>query len=190
MQPPKSERYTIKDYLSRQGDGRWELIYGVPYAMAPGAGTSHQLLAGEIFGELRNYLKGKPCRTFAAPYDVYFPGGEAGDTVVQPDVLVVCDPTKIKTRGIVGAPDVVVEVLSPSTVSRDFVEKLELYRREGVPEYWIVSPKERSLLQYTLNASQYAMTRYSQGSLKSSRLPEFTLDIDALFATLDGLPED
>lgn len=190
MQLPKNERYTVKDYRSWPDDQRWELIDGVPHAMAPGAGVSHQSLAGEIFFLLRSYLHGKSCRVFTAPFDVYLSDEEDGNTVVQPDVLVVCDPKKITKRGVAGAPDIVIEVLSPSTAGRDFAEKLPLYQREGVPEYWIVSPEEKNIYQYVLTDGQYEMKRLSEGSLISSVLKDFALDVGALFAVLDGLPEE
>lgn len=156
---PQVERYTYGDYLAWPEDVRYELVDGVPYLMAPAPTLDHQEVVGEIFRQLANALAGKPCRAFIAPVDVRLPkAGEADkdvDTVLQPDVLVVCDAGKLDRRGVRGAPDLVVEVLSPGTASRDQLVKRRVYERAGVQEYWLVHPMDRLVIVYRLAAGQY-----------------------------------
>jgi Uma2 family endonuclease len=153
--------HTYAEYLTWQGDPRYELIDGVAYLMAPPAPTlDHQDFAGEIYVQLRLALEGKPCRVFIAPVDVRLPksneADELIDTVVQPDVLVVCDPDKLdRKRGVLGAPDFAVEVLSPSTASHDHVRKRRVYERAGVREYWLVHPTDRIVTIYRLENGEF-----------------------------------
>lgn len=152
------DRHTYADYLGWPETVRYELIDGVAYLMA-GPDTAHQELVGEIFRQLGNALRDQPCRPFVAPFDVRLPKpgqDDAGtDTVLQPDVLVVCDPAKIDRRGIRGAPDLVVEVLSPSTAGHDQVLKRRAYEQAGVREFWLVHPNDRVLTIYRLVEGHY-----------------------------------
>lgn len=154
-----AERHTYADYLSWQEDVRYELIDGRAYLMAPAPSLEHQDVAGEIYFQLRRALEGKPCRPFIAPVDVRLPKAneldEQIDTVVQPDVLVVCDESKLDRRGVRGAPDFVVEVLSSSTASHDHVLKRRVYERAGVREYWLVHPIDRMVTIYRLLDGEY-----------------------------------
>ncbi|WP_026611805.1 Uma2 family endonuclease [Methylocaldum szegediense] len=154
-----SERHTYADYLSWPEDVRYELIDGRAYLMAPAPSLEHQDVAGEIYFQLRRALEGKPCRPFIAPVDVRLPkvneSDEHVDTVVQPDVLVVCDESKLDRRGVRGAPDFVVEVLSSSTASHDHVLKRRVYERAGVREYWLVHPIDRMVTIYRLLDGEY-----------------------------------
>lgn len=154
-----SIQHTYADYLSWPEDTRYELIDGIAYAMAPAPTLDHQDIAGEIYAQLHNALKGKPCRPFIAPVDVRLPKTNEADaqtdTVVQPDVLVVCDPDKLDRRGVRGAPDFVVEVLSPATASHDHVLKRRAYERAGVQEYWLVHPNDRIVTIYQLVEGEY-----------------------------------
>lgn len=153
------EYHTYGDYLTWPEDVRYELIDGDAYLMAPAPTVSHQDIAGEVYHQLRNALRGKPCRALIAPVDVRLPEADEADeridTVVQPDVLVVCDPNKVSERGVRGAPDWVLEVLSPSTAGHDQVKKLALYERHGVREYWLVQPWGKVLTVYTLRDGAY-----------------------------------
>ncbi len=153
------EYHTYGDYLAWPEDVRYELIDGDAYRMAPTPTISHQDIAGEVYHQLRNALSGKPCRALIAPVDVRLPKAdetdECIDTVVQPDVLVICDEKKVSERGVRGAPDWVLEVLSPSTASHDQVKKLALYERHGVREYWLVQPWGKVLTVYTLKDGAY-----------------------------------
>ncbi|MBI4745712.1 MAG: Uma2 family endonuclease [Deltaproteobacteria bacterium] len=134
----KKEKYTWQDYLDWSDDERWEVIEGVAYNMTPSPSFTHQKIAGNVYGILRDKLRGKPCTPAIAPLDVYL------DDInfVQPDVMVVCDKNKLKEK-IYGAPDVIIEVLSPHTSLKDKREKKALYERNGVKEYVIVDPLEQ-----------------------------------------------
>jgi Uma2 family endonuclease len=137
-------RYTYGDYVQWEGDERWELIDGVPFDMSPAPNTEHQRIVFELGRQIGNFLVGKPCRAFVAPFDVRLPERDEADdqvrTVVQPDVAVFCDASKLDKQGARGAPNWVVEVLSPRTSVRDQVQKRDLYARHGVSEYWIIDP--------------------------------------------------
>lgn len=153
------DHHSYADYLSWPEDVRYELIDGTAYLMAPAPTLDHQDVAGEIYFQLRRALEGKPCRAFIAPVDVRLPKAretdEQVDTVVQPDVLVVCDESKLDRRGVRGAPDFVVEVLSPATASHDHVLKRRVYERAGVREYWLVHPTDRIVTIYRLADGEY-----------------------------------
>ncbi|MDP2832016.1 MAG: Uma2 family endonuclease [Pseudomonadota bacterium] len=163
--------FTWDNYQSWPETERWELIDGVAYAMSPAPSTKHQTVAGNIFGKLLQRLSGKPCRPFIAPTDVRLSDLD----VVQPDILVVCKPGQITPSHIEGAPDVVVEVLSPATSTRDQREKKALYERCGVREYVLVDPLEHYAIRFLNGADGF-----DKGTVFG---PEEML----VFATLDGL---
>ena len=146
-------------YLTCPEDERWELIDGVPYNMTPAPTPKHQEILGELFRILANWLKGNKCRVYMAPFDVRLAGAEVLDTVidkvVQPDIAVVCNPQKIDDRGCLGAPDMVIEILSPSTFKKDLGIKLALYESSGVKEYWVVHPLDETVMVFQLQKGQY-----------------------------------
>jgi Uma2 family endonuclease len=146
---PKSERYTVADYMGWDDDERWELIDGIAYNMSPAPAIRHHDAASNLFVILRQRLKGKPCKPFIAPVDVVL----SEIDVVQPDVFVVCDPAKITPKNIQGAPDFIVEVLSPSTSRKDLREKKALFERVGVAEYLVLDPLERYAQLFRLDAN-------------------------------------
>ena len=153
----KHPGYTIEDW--KQWEGRWELIHGVPYDMTPAPSTEHQSismrLGSTLFAALEEAKRGAgggECVVFAAPIDLYLPGEES---VYQPDLVVVCDPAKVVRRGIEGVPDLLVEILSPSTASKDMARKRWAYEAAGVPEYLIVDPDEQYGLLLRLNDGRY-----------------------------------
>jgi len=182
------QHYVYRDYRQWPDDERWELIDGVAYAMS-GPSTGHQGIAMEMGRQLANFLKGKDCRVFPAPCDVFFyrlreQDEDDIDTVVQPDLLVVCDPEKIRPRGVWGAPDLVVEILSPSTSRKDQNEKFNLYQRSGVKEYWVVDPAGQWMQQYVLGANgQFGIevTFEKKGTLECRVLPGFNLSVAELW---------
>ncbi len=188
MELKQVKRYTYGDY-KQWTEGRWEIIDGRVYDMSPAPTVRHQQIVGRIYTDLASFLKDKPCQPYLSPLDVRFEEDDDADTVVQPDVLVVCDRSKLRRDGIVGAPDVVFEVLSPRSSTRDLIKKYNLYERRGVREYWVVNPDEKVVIRFTL-----AEGRFVQGDdapvLESQVLPGFSLDSAALFAALDGLPMD
>jgi len=138
--------FTWADYRSWPDDERWEIIAGVAYAMAPAPSTRHQIVIGNLFGRLIRDLAGELCRPFMAPTDVKLSDLD----VVQPDILVVCDPIRITPTHIEGAPDVVIEVLSPATAAKDLRQKKALYERAGVREYLVVDPLEHYAIRFLL----------------------------------------
>ena len=153
------EIHTYGDYRAWPEDVRYELIDGIAYAMRPAPTVSHQETAGAIYRQIDEQLDRSPCRVLIAPLDVRLPRGDeadaAVDTVVQPDLLVVCDPARIDERGVRGAPDWIIEVLSPATAAHDQVRKRDLYERAGVREYWLVHPTDRIVTVYRLENGRY-----------------------------------
>ncbi len=152
---PKHHGYTLEDW--KQWEGRWELINGVAYDMTPAPSTNHQEISSNLHATIWNALAeakrragGGACKVFAAPTDVFLDSG-----VVQPDLLVVCDPAKITNRGIEGPPDLVVEILSPSTAGKDWSHKRWAYEAAGVPEYLIVDPDEQVGVLLRLEGGRY-----------------------------------
>ena len=155
--PEADKKYTYEDYIA--WEGRWELINGTPYLMTPSPSVEHQRVSGRIFAQLFNHLEGEQCEVFSAPIDVYLAGKiEKGNEIHQPDITVVCDPNKIVKQGIVGAPDLIVEVLSPgSAAKRDKVIKFNAYQKYGVCEYWIVDPLNQLVDVFILDSDgQYS----------------------------------
>ena len=187
-------RYRYGDYRRWPDDARYELIEGVAYLMAPAPSTNHQTLVLELAFQVRSALEGSPCRLLLAPVDVLLPCGEEADdevdTVVQPDMLVVCDPAKVLMRGLRGAPDWVVEVLSPSSASHDQTIKLVAYERAGVREYWLVHPTDRVLTVYRLGADGYGKPDIQEltGETAVGVLPGVTIRWEPIVSRL--LPTD
>ena len=183
--------YTYGDYRSWPEDVRYELIDGIAWLMAPAPGRRHQELVGEIFFQARQALEGKPCRVYVAPFDVRLPKGDEADdtvdTVVQPDVLVVCDPDKLDDAGLRGAPDWVVEVLSPATAAHDQTLKLAAYERAGVPEVWLIHPGDRTLTRYRLVDGRYGrpVIQELEGVTPVATLPEIEIDWSPLDRRLE-----
>jgi Uma2 family endonuclease len=189
------DRFTYGQYKNWPEDQRWELIDGEAWAMA-GAGTRHQELVGRLYVGFRTFLEGKPCRVLLAPYDVLFPKSDEEDdavpSVVQPDLVVFCDPSKIRAANARGAPDLLVEILSPSTSRKDLNEKFRLYERHGVREYWVVDPWARTICVYR----PAAKGRFDRGELheaslgatkvESRVLEGLAIDLGPLFSGLEG----
>ena len=158
--------YTYADYLTWQVQERVELIKGRIFKMSPAPLRYHQEISGALFGEFRAYLKKTACKVFHAPFDVRLPKlqEQRNDddiyTVVQPDIVVVCDRKKLDRRGCIGAPDLIVEILSPSTAARDVKDKFALYEESGVREYWIAIPSEALLEVFKLDTQgKYRLDR-------------------------------
>jgi Uma2 family endonuclease len=159
------EKFSYADYLKWPVGERFELIEGVPYDMSPAPGVQHQSISFELSGLIYNFLKNKSCRAFTAPFDVRFiESANSKDkeifTVVQPDITIICDEKKIDAKGCIGSPDVIIEILSPSTAYKDETEKLKLYEKHGVKEYWIVNPDARYLLIYRIEDKNYGKPEY------------------------------
>lgn len=178
--------HTYADYLTWSDGERNELINGTAYIKEPPAPSrSHQEVVGDLYLQIRLALEGKSCRPYIAPFDVRLPkAGEADDcidTVVQPDVFIVCDLAKLDERGMLGAPDWIAEVLSPATASHDQIVKLPIYERAGVPEVWLVNPIDRTLTIYRrLKDGRYGHPESLElrGKTAISTIPGVTIDWD------------
>ena len=197
MALPKAtdHRFTYADYRQWPADERWELIDGVAYAMAPAPTISHQTLAGQLFRQIDEALDGAPCRALIAPVDVLLPTPDEVDdrttTVVQPDILVVCDPKKITEPNVRGAPDWIIEVLSPASARHDHLTKRALYDRAGVREYWLVHPVDRVITVYTLQDGHYGGPEIADmaGERVPTIFPEIVIRWQAILEKLpDGAP--
>lgn len=165
--PAENTRYSFADLLTWEEDGQMELLSGQVVMMAPPL-RSHQEVSGELFRQLANFLEGKRCRVYAAPFAVrlFEKEGDAPedvDTVVEPDITVVCDTGKLDKYGCKGAPELVIEVLSPSTRRHDRLVKLELYQRAGVAEYWLVDPENQSVQVLLLGKEGYLLPHEDYG---------------------------
>lgn len=157
--PAEKEYYTLADMLTWDESERAEIIDGEVFLMGTPS-RIHQEISGELFGQLRDYLKGKKCRVYAAPFAVrlFERDGDRPnkvDTTVEPDITVICDSSKLDDIGCKGAPDMVIEILSPSTRRHDQMTKLNLYCRAGVREYWIVDPEAKVVLALLLENGSY-----------------------------------
>jgi Uma2 family endonuclease len=148
------DHYTYRDYKNWPDDERWELIDGAAYDMSPAPRRLHQTILMQISSQLDTFFSGKPCWPHIAPVDVFLSDAEQGSddakNVVQPDAFVVCDKNKLNDQGVMGAPDFIIEILSPSTAMKDQTEKRKLYEAKGVREYWILNPDTFELFIYTL----------------------------------------
>ena len=181
-QPAESKYYTYSDYCTWDDSSRWELIAGVPHMLAPGPSPQHQSISGRLFKVLSDFLEGKPCQVFSAPLDVRLSADTYDDTVVQPDLLVVCDESKLDDKGCTGAPDMTIEVLSPSSQQRDRYQKFQLYRDAGVREYWIVDPESKTIQVHVLRDGDYITYVYSRDNAAPvSILDGLTIDLKYIF---------
>lgn len=147
------QKYSYADLLNFPENERYEIIDGNLYLMSAPT-VIHQGILGELYRQISNYLLGKKCKVFSSPIDVKLSGKKDDKkefNVVQPDLLIVCDESKIQKNCILGAPDFIVEILSPSTSSMDRVKKFNLYQKFGVKEYWIVAPEEKNISVFLLN---------------------------------------
>jgi Uma2 family endonuclease len=191
QEPDLTGSYTYAQYLTWQFDEMVELIRGKVFKMSPAPRVRHQEVAGELHRQIANYLRRKPCKVFIAPFDVRLPQPNKGTTdeeiitVVQPDVCVICDRSKIDELGCVGAPDWIIEVLSPRTSSKDLYEKFEVYEEAGVGEYWVVDPKGQTVLVYILDGKgkyQGQLKPYTRlDKLMPITLPELVINLEEVF---------
>jgi Uma2 family endonuclease len=183
-----SKTYSYADYLKWQFDERLELIKGKIFQMSPAPSRSHQDISVTLTVKLASFLKGKPCKVYAAPFDVRLPRNSKEDaaiyTVLQPDLCVICDLSKLDDRGCMGAPDIAVEILSPGNNKKELRNKYEVYQEAGVKEYWIIHPSERTFLKYTLDDKelfQPSKLMIGGDEITSLVLPGFSMDLDEVF---------
>ncbi|HNW35441.1 MAG TPA: Uma2 family endonuclease [Candidatus Ozemobacteraceae bacterium] len=147
-------KFTYADYLASPENERWEIIDGESFKMAPIPGSAHQEISAKLVDLLRAFFRDRPGRVIQAPVDVRLPkpreSVERTTTVVHPDILVVCDEEKIDERGLKGAPDLIIEILSSAAASHDRIRKRDIYEKHGVKEFWLVSPGDRSVTIFRL----------------------------------------
>ena len=184
----RSDRFTYRDYSVWPDNERWELIDGAVHSMSPSPTWRHQTLVLKLAGIISAAVKSTDCRLAIAPFDVLLSDSsgineEDIETVVQPDLLVVRDPVKVKEHGCVGAPDWIIEILSPSSTYRDMGEKLRLYERHGVGEYWIVDPVGDTVTVHVLENGTYGRSRlYTQDQrIEVATLSSLTVSLEEIF---------
>jgi Uma2 family endonuclease len=184
--PDEDRHFTYADYKAWELDEgeRFELIDGIAYAMAA-PNDFHQAILTELVVQIGNYLRGKPCKVRPAPYDVrlFYAEDESDDTVVQPDISVICDEKKRGSEGCRGAPDLVVEILSPANTAIEMQRKLELYQAAGVREYWIVEPQLKTVQTFVFKNGAYTGTVYNPAAvLPSAALEGLSITLNDVFA--------
>ena len=191
-----NKKYTYVDYQAWQLDEWVELIKGKVARMKSAPKWIHQATSFYLTRILGQQLTGKSCRAYAAPFDVRLAtvnvvtnrngGPEASETVVQPDISVICDPHKLDGQGCIGAPDWIIEILSPGSVARDTKEKLDLYEENGVKEYWIVSPGEKNISVFVLEGERYRLFAdfYKPGLIPVRTLTGFSIEWGTVFENL------
>ena len=192
-----TKKYTYADYLTWQFQERVELIFGKISRMSLAPKTYHQTLSKELLYRIRKHLEGKKCKVFTAPFDVCLPI-EADipeyktENIVQPDICVVCDLKKLDERGCHGAPDLIIEIVSKSSVKKDLHEKYDLYEQAGVKEYWVVHPNDISMSVYLLNSSRkYEFQKpYTLGdTLHCTVLPGLDINVEETYGDIVNEPE-
>lgn len=186
VQPDYVTKYTYSDYLEWDDDERWELIDGVAYMMSA-PNRQHQGMLVHLCNIFYNFLKGKPCKVYVAPFDVRLNADTFDDTVVQPDLVVICDHSKLDPAGCKGAPDLAIEILSPSTSKYDKTIKFEAYRKAGIREYWVISPDpdDKSLAVNILKGNDYITYAYLSNDIVPVHVLEgLTIDLSEVYAAL------
>lgn len=184
----EDKKYTYADYLTYPEDERWEIIDGVPYMQAAPS-PIHQEILMELSKQIAVYLTGKTCKVYPAPFCVRFPQGyekneEELKNIVEPDISIICDKSKIDDRGCIGAPDMIIEIISPSSIKKDRFVKFNMYEKAGVKEYWIIEPDQKLvsvfLLQKNERFSRPEMYTEEDG-INVSIFPDLTIDLSAVF---------
>lgn len=180
-----SKTYTYSDYLLWQFQERVELIKGFIMKMSPAPSMVHQRISNNLSFELNNYFRRKPCDVFQAPFDVRLPIASAkkDTTVVQPDLCIICDESKLDTRGCNGSPDLIIEIISSSNSKHDVDTKFKLYQEAGVKEYWLVEPNDKMILIYTLiNGKYIGLKPFTEGEkIESPLFPELDIALEDVF---------
>ncbi|MBC6111511.1 Uma2 family endonuclease [Pedobacter fastidiosus] len=183
-----SATYSYADYMRFEFEERLEIIKGHLFKMSPAPARLHQRIFGRIYNPIYNCLKGQLCEVYSAPFDVRLARKNQDDkeifTVVQPDIVVVCDKSKLDKRGCIGAPDIVVEILSPGNNKKELINKYEVYEESGVKEYWIVSPSEKTFFKYILDdQGKFQPTKLLTvgEEVTTPILPGFILNLEEVF---------
>ena len=184
--------FTYAQYKKWPEEERWELIDGEAYDMSPAPGMTHQKISGELSNQIYNYLDEKPCKVFTAPFDIFLPQIEESEdtisTIVQPDISMICDSSKLSEKGCTGPPDIVIEIISPSSGARDQIIKMNLYEKHKVKEYWIVHPIDRIVRKYILKNNQYEKPEIFDylGKPSFDQFPDLKIDLYKVFGIKKG----
>ncbi len=180
-----SKSYTWVEYMKWKFTERVELIRGHIVKMSPAPNVNHQAIVTSLCGIIYKFWENSPCKLFVSPFDVRLPipSSKKDSTVVQPDLCIICDENKLDEKGCDGAPDLMVEILSPGNSKHDLDVKFKLYEESGVKEYWIVQPESRDVLVYTLQNGCYIGLRpFAEGMVVQGLMfPELKLPVDDLF---------
>ena len=186
--PKPEQKYSYADYLTWDESERWEIIDGVPYMQAAPS-RIHQEISMELSTQFHTYLKGKTCRVFAAPFCVRL-DVEKNDNdiknVVEPDITIVCDSSKLDEKGCKGSPNMIVEILSPSTGKKDRVDKFNKYEKAGVKEYWVVEPDQKLVSVFLLqSSSRFGRPEMytDEDKITVSIFPDLIIDLSVVFST-------
>lgn len=190
--PEHNNIYSYKDYLEWPEDKRYELIEGTPYMQAAPS-WQHQAISRELIIQFGNYLKGKKCSVFSSPFDLILTDKEdkkQSNNVLQPDLLVVCDPSRLIGTGYTGVPELIIEIVSPSTARSDKFYKFNMYEKFGVKEYWIIEPDIKLVSVFILNKDK----RYGRPNLYSETdtvkvtvLDKLVVDLNIVFSNFSPL---
>lgn len=180
------QKYSYADYLTWGEDERWEILEGVPFMQATPS-RIHQEISGELYRQFANYLQEKPCKIYHAPFCVRL-DNEKNDkdikNVVEPDITVICDSSKLDERGCKGSPDIIIEILSPSTAKKDRVIKFNKYEKAGVKVYWIVEPDQKLLSVFSLQSDgRYGRPEMytDEDKINVSIFPDLVIDLKSVF---------
>jgi Uma2 family endonuclease len=181
----KSGIYSYGDYLNWDDECKYQILDGIAY-MSAAPSRRHQEIQVELLRQISNYLLGKDCKVYGAPFDVRFGDSELDENimnVVQPDIAIVCDKSKLDDRGCIGAPDWIIEIISPSTASIDYIKKLKLYEEQKVKEYWIVHPTDRIIMIYKLQNNKYGRPEIfsDEGFINTGLFTDFSIQIEEIF---------
>lgn len=180
MAIPQKQVYTEADYYALPEDVRAELIDGqIYYQAAPS--RVHQKISGTLYYKIRDYIESKngSCEVYPAPFAVKL--CEDRKTIVEPDISVICDRGKLTDKGCTGAPDWIIEIVSPSNSSHDYIRKLNLYADAGVREYWIVNPIEQSIFVYHLEKDSFKAKSYTfQDKIKINIYDDLWIDFQEI----------
>ncbi|MDA3955580.1 Uma2 family endonuclease [Oceanispirochaeta sp.] len=185
-------KFTYGEYRLWPEDERWELIEGTAYNMSPAPSRRHQKILVLLLNKMSKILEDSHCEVYPAPFDVFFPDSDSIDhkeinsveTVVQPDLSVICDPEKLIDKGCYGPPDLIIEILSPSTAKKDLNEKFRLYESRGVKEYWVVDPGNRYIREFRLQERRvydFGVILEEKGVIQSEVFSDFQVTWEELF---------
>lgn len=185
--PKENGKYTYADYLTWPEDERWEIIDGIAYMQAAPS-WQHQAISSELSAQFVNYLRGKSCKAFTAPFDLRLPEENEKDedtkNVLQPDIVVVCSKKGLKGTGYYGVPELIIEITSPATSRKDRLLKFNKYEKAGVKEYWIVEPEGVVSVFKLQDGNRYGRPELygEKDKIKVSIFPDLVIDLEPVFA--------